>query len=126
MPGDMMCNIDKIPSIDAPVFILHGRRDEIVPFWHGECLYLATKPKYRYPPLWIEDAGHNNIEVVIQRKKSGLFFQRLKEYFHYLKMETAHNIAAEESSYKPQDTCCSFRQAATQKDERKGIKSTLQ
>lgn len=125
MPGDMMCNIDKIPSIDAPVFILHGRRDEIVPFWHGECLYLATKPKFRYPPLWVEDAGHNNIEVIVQRKKSGLFFQRLKEFFHYLQ-KNERGIADEDMEYKHDPSCCSSRRTEAPKGEGKAIKTVLE
>ena len=65
-PGDMMCNIDKIGKITSPIFILHGRLDEIVPFYHGEQLFLAIKDEYKYPPLWIRGAGHNNIELTLK------------------------------------------------------------
>ncbi|CAM9558875.1 unnamed protein product [Heterosigma akashiwo] len=47
MPGDMFPNIDKMPDIECPVFIIHGTRDEVVPFWHGQELFLACKTKWR-------------------------------------------------------------------------------
>ena len=34
--GDMFPNIDRIPRIESPVFVIHGTRDEIVPFQHGQ------------------------------------------------------------------------------------------
>ena len=90
MPGDMMCNIDKIPYIRSPVFIIHGRQDEIVPFWHGEELYLATHPRFRYQPLWVNEAGHNNIEVTL-RKKGGnnLFFDHMQDFIEYITVNPA-------------------------------------
>ena len=33
--GDYFPNIDRMPNIDCPVYIIHGRRDEIVPFYHA-------------------------------------------------------------------------------------------
>ena len=116
-----MCNIDKIPNIDAPIFILHGRRDEIVPFWHGECLYLAAKPKFRYPPLWVEDAGHNNIEVIVQRKKVGLFFQRLREFFQYIQ-EGRKDNAPDSFEQSPEAPCCSSRRKEALAEEAKTIR----
>ena len=60
LPFDKFPNIDRMPHIDSPVFIIHGRRDEIVPFYHAEDLYAASKMKY--PPYYVEGAGHNNVE----------------------------------------------------------------
>lgn len=36
LPGDMFCNIDRIAAINSPLTIIHGTRDEVVPFRHGE------------------------------------------------------------------------------------------
>ncbi len=33
---DIFCNIDKINSITAPVMIVHGTQDVVVPYAHGE------------------------------------------------------------------------------------------
>lgn len=60
LPFDKFPNIDRVPNIEAPVFIIHGRRDEIVPFYHAEELY--EKSKNKYPPYFVEGAGHNNVE----------------------------------------------------------------
>jgi len=47
-PGDKFCNIDRVSKIDSPTMILHGTHDEIVPFWHGQELFLATKESSRF------------------------------------------------------------------------------
>ena len=39
----------KIKNVFSPILILHGKKDNIVPFEMGEILYnLANKPKYNY------------------------------------------------------------------------------
>jgi len=59
LPWDNFNNIAKIDQINCPVFITHGKRDQVVPFWHGPAIYeKAVQPKNH---LWIEDAGHNNL-----------------------------------------------------------------
>lgn len=60
-PGDIFANYAKLPHIQCPVLVVHGRRDEVIPFTHGEMLAkAAAKP---VTPLWISEAGHNNIEI---------------------------------------------------------------
>lgn len=66
MFGDPFPNIDRISQIDSPIFIIHGTRDEIVPFWHGQELFLATKRRYRARPFWVTGAGHNNVESLLR------------------------------------------------------------
>ena len=60
LPFDKFPNIDRVRNIDCPVYVIHGRRDEIVPFRHGEALFAKSKEKY--PPYWVDGAGHNNVE----------------------------------------------------------------
>lgn len=60
LPFDMFPNIDRMSHIECPVYIIHGRRDEIVPFYHAEELY--AKSKHKYPPYFLDGAGHNNVE----------------------------------------------------------------
>ncbi|GBG26185.1 Monoacylglycerol lipase ABHD12 [Hondaea fermentalgiana] len=79
LPGDMFCNIDRVSNICCPIMIVHGTRDEIVPFWHGQELYLATQEKFRYEPYWATDVGHNNIEVAVTK----LLFARLRDFFKF-------------------------------------------
>jgi abhydrolase domain-containing protein 17 len=60
---DMFPNIDRIQHITAPIFIIHGTKDEVVPFWNGEELWLVAPKKWRTRPLWIDGGGHNNLET---------------------------------------------------------------
>lgn len=78
MPCDLFPNIDLMQDLCCPCFILHGTYDEVVPFWHGQDLFLATPLQYRYKPYWIRGAGHNNIEVLL--RDSGQLFQRLRDF----------------------------------------------
>ena len=44
-------NNKKVKNINAPILIMHGEADQIVPFWMGEKMYkLANEPKYSYFP----------------------------------------------------------------------------
>lgn len=61
-PFDKFQNLRKCPKIKAPTLVIHGKLDDTVPFWHGEMLYAHLKcPKQH---LWLEHAGHNDIEDV--------------------------------------------------------------
>ncbi len=54
LPGDAFPNIDRMPRIKCPVFIIHGTWDEVVPFRNGERLFFATGMKWREKPWWID------------------------------------------------------------------------
>jgi hypothetical protein len=53
---DPFDNLTRVRAYAGPVLILHGRRDEIIPFTHGERL-AAANPRARLVPL---DCGHND------------------------------------------------------------------
>ncbi|MEO1184922.1 MAG: alpha/beta hydrolase [Cyanobacteria bacterium J06636_27] len=58
LPFDKFNNLKKIKNVKCPVLIMHGKMDEVVPFYHGEQLFKqAQEPKLS---LWVEDANHNN------------------------------------------------------------------
>ena len=65
LPGDMFPNVDRIAHISCPLLVIHGTRDEVVPFWNGENLFLEAPIHWRARPLWIDGAGHNNVEVAL-------------------------------------------------------------
>lgn len=51
----------RLPSVSAPLLIVHSRDDEIVPFAHGEALYeLATGPKQ-----FLEIRGDHNMGFLL-------------------------------------------------------------
>jgi hypothetical protein len=55
-------NLEKISRLSAPKLVIHGDRDEIVPFSMGQKLFEAAKhPKFFYP---VKDAGHNDVFIV--------------------------------------------------------------
>lgn len=59
-PFDKFPNLCKMQAVSCPVLVIHGKRDEIVPFWHGEMLYEhAHSPKMK---LWVDDAHHNDVD----------------------------------------------------------------
>lgn len=59
LPWDEFNNAAKIRNVHAPVLVMHGRADRVVPFSHGERLYqMANEPKQF---LWSDNAGHNDM-----------------------------------------------------------------
>ena len=58
-PFDKFTNLAKLKDVHCPVLVVHGRNDEVVPFWHGERLFQqANEPKRSY---WVDGAGHNDL-----------------------------------------------------------------
>jgi fermentation-respiration switch protein FrsA (DUF1100 family) len=52
-------SLHKIRDVQAPILIVHGTRDEVVPFAMGQQLFAAApEPKRFYS---IAGAGHNNV-----------------------------------------------------------------
>lgn len=39
LPFDKFANIDRMKNIDCPVYVIHGKRDEVVPFYHAIEMY---------------------------------------------------------------------------------------
>jgi fermentation-respiration switch protein FrsA (DUF1100 family) len=71
-------SLSKIESVRAPLLVLHGDRDEIVPFKGGRKLFeAANEPKRFYT---IEDAGHNDTVLVGGRE----YFGALREFIESL------------------------------------------
>ncbi len=61
LPWDRFDNAAKIRRVHCPVLVMHGRRDQVVPWWHGERIYaLANEPKQF---LWVDAAGHNDVQL---------------------------------------------------------------
>ncbi len=74
LPWDKFDNAAKIRRVHCPVLVIHGRNDEVVPWWHGERIYsLANEPK-RF--LWVDGAGHNDVLLLASQR----YFTALKEY----------------------------------------------
>lgn len=59
-------------KITSPVLIIHGTEDEVIDFSHGLALFERC-PK-AVEPLWVEGAGHNDIELYSQ------YLERLRRF----------------------------------------------
>jgi hypothetical protein len=55
--------LKKLPSVSAPVLVIHGERDEVIAPWHGHALHDAL-PEDRRSALWVDRAGHNDLAAV--------------------------------------------------------------
>lgn len=67
----------------APVYIIHGTRDEIVPCWHGQTLYEAFRKKgSAFEPYWVEGADHNNLE---DHAGDDAFYGHFSRFLEHLK-----------------------------------------
>jgi fermentation-respiration switch protein FrsA (DUF1100 family) len=54
-------SVSKVAGLGAPVLVIHGTRDEIIPFEEGEKLFAAAaEPKMFYR---VERAGHNDVSL---------------------------------------------------------------
>lgn len=62
LPWDKFNNLKHIKQTTCPVLIVHGRDDEILPFWHGKKLYDAAPTEKTH--LWIDQAMHNDYAYV--------------------------------------------------------------
>jgi pimeloyl-ACP methyl ester carboxylesterase len=54
---DRFDTLDALGGTEVPALILHGRRDEVIPFAHGERLHRAL-PRSVFVAC---DAGHNDL-----------------------------------------------------------------
>ncbi|RYG32931.1 MAG: alpha/beta fold hydrolase [Chitinophagaceae bacterium] len=63
-----------LPQIKVPITILHGTKDEIIPFSHAKHLATIARPGTELIP--IEGGKHNNLSefAVFQRKMDSLLF----------------------------------------------------
>jgi fermentation-respiration switch protein FrsA (DUF1100 family) len=63
LPGavvpDAYPSIDRVPSVGAPVLVVHGDRDDLVPLMYGEALYEAAPDPKRLHV--IAGVGHNDL-----------------------------------------------------------------
>lgn len=79
---DIFPNIDLVPIIKAPVFVIHGTHDAEIPIDHGVKLYEASSKMVE--PWFVDGAGHNDIEVNFRG-------EYLKQVFNFVKFVEKRN-----------------------------------
>jgi len=95
VPGDMFCNRDKLGDIKCPVLVVHGQRDEVIPFAHGKAL--AETAVTVVEPLWIAEAGHNNIEIYWKQS----LLNRITIFLHEIAANAASTFPLDSPSPSP-------------------------
>jgi len=78
VPFDKFDNLSKIRLIEAPTLIIHGKKDHVIPFWHGKKLYENVNAPKQY--LWLGDAGHNDPMFT----DSDLFWKAINQFVQNL------------------------------------------
>ena len=72
LPSSLPPSIDKVSKVASPVLVIHGTEDEVIDFSHGLAMY--ERCPRAVEPLWVEGAGHNDIELYAQ------YLERLKQF----------------------------------------------
>lgn len=55
---DVFCNLKKIQEVDCPVFIIHGKKDDLIPISHSEEMLKYIKIHHKWFP---KNGDHGNI-----------------------------------------------------------------
>eukprot|EP00731_Ephydatia_muelleri_P016794 Em0009g1218a len=61
---DPFPSIQKISRVTSPVLVIHGTDDEVIDISHGIAIYEGAPQAVE--PLWVEGAGHNDVELYPQ------------------------------------------------------------
>ncbi len=67
-----LCSIDKVRRVNSKVLVIHGSDDEVIDFSHGLAIHEAAPNTVE--PLWVEGAGHNDIELY------GQYMDRIRRF----------------------------------------------
>jgi alpha-beta hydrolase superfamily lysophospholipase len=52
----------RVAALAAPVWVAHGTRDQVMPFWMGQAVFTAAREKGEM--LAVKGAGHNDVSAV--------------------------------------------------------------
>jgi len=105
LPIDIFPNVDKIGKIEVPIYIIHGKSDQVVNFEHGEALFGYIKNDVHSENYWIDQRGHNDIyydEQYVNRMKG--FIQKAKEAYQKREAEEKKKADEKRSSELKQST----------------------
>lgn len=79
--NDFFLNIEMIPFVRCPIFILHGEKDEIISIENAKLLVNASRTLTTF--WWIKDCGHNNIIEKMGKE----FYKSIKNFIKSVKNE---------------------------------------
>lgn len=58
---DVFRNDKQMSAVQCPVFIMHGKCDDVVPFHNAQLLHGKLKESVRWPAYYVPRAGHNDL-----------------------------------------------------------------
>ena len=67
-------SIEKVQQVRSKVLVIHGTEDEVIDFSHGLAIY--ERAPNTADPLWVEGAGHNDVELY------GQYLDRLRRFIN--------------------------------------------
>lgn len=68
---DFYPNEKYVRNLTCPVFLMHGQRDDIIPFYHGRRLHEACPKAAHWPAYFPQRAGHNDLAETDMRSYFG-------------------------------------------------------
>ena len=77
LAGNSFDNINKIKNIEAPVLVIHGTKDRVIPYSMGKEIFAAAKSRKKF--IKIEGAGHNNLQDAYSQEYWSPIFSFLKQ-----------------------------------------------
>lgn len=81
VPFDRFATLPKLRDLRVPTLVIHGTRDEVIRFAHGERILAALPgPKEAF---WVEGAGHNDLAVVAGER----YWSRLRAFAEALRRQ---------------------------------------
>lgn len=79
---DIYPNLGRISQTRCPVMVMHGMKDEEVPWEHGKGIHEAVPEELRRRPWWVKDRGHN--DICDGRRHLREYYARLKAFLKEL------------------------------------------
>lgn len=83
VPFDRFATLPRLRDLRIPTLVIHGRRDEVVGFAHGERI-LAELPGPK-EAFWVDGAGHNDLAAMADER----YWQRLRGFARGLRSRGA-------------------------------------
>jgi len=80
-PCDFYPNESCIRKVRCPVFVMHGKSDDVVKFHHGFRVHESTPEPFRWPGYFPANAGHNNI----LESNASAYFAMLRSFLEFVK-----------------------------------------
>lgn len=85
VPFDRFRTLQKLPRVQAPVLVIHGREDEVIHFAHGVRLFAEARAPRRH--LWMDGATHNDLPWVAGDR----YWNALRDFAQSLATTTAED-----------------------------------